>query len=634
MTIVLLTVPVLAQGDADGRDPEFEQEIYDRLAEINPDAVTPFREATLAMDNDDFITANVKYNEVLDLAPDFPDALRRLSYVETRLGNVERGVELARRALSVDDATFNKTALAQALLSLDDSASHQEALGLAQTAVKELPDDDSAQYTLLIAGIVNEDLGAVREASDKLIQMVPDEPMGHFYAGLMAAEDGDWQKAETELIRARELGADPEMVQEILDDGVSGQAQQDRLVRGLLYTVVGWLVGIGVLFVVGSLLSWLTLTAVTRNPSPTQTTGGESFIRSLYRVVIALSSLYFYLSIPFLILIVVAAGGGLLYLIFSVGRVPVRLVAFIAIAVLYTLYAIVRSIFTRVKEQEPGRPLPREDAPALWALTEEVAQRVNTRPVDAIYLTPGTEIAVTEGGGILKKLRGQGHRRLIVGLGVLNGMAQGQFKAIMAHEYGHFSNRDTAGGNLAWQVQLSMRHMAYQLASSGQARWYNPAWLFVNGYYRVFLRITLGASRLQEILADRYAALAYGVQNFAEGLKHVVWRSIAFNMQVNAEVEEAVAQKRILQNLYELPDETEALSNLDEEFERVMNKPTSTYDSHPALKDRIAFLRGVQSPHEGEDSRALIWELLPTAAVLQKTMTAVIQENIRPLRTR
>jgi hypothetical protein len=65
-----------------------------------------------------------------------------------------------------------------------------------------------------------------------------------------------------------------------------------------------------------------------------------------------------------------------------------------------------------------------------------------------------------------------------------------------------------------------------------------------------------------------------------------------------------------------------------------MNKPTSTYDSHPALKDRIAFLRGVQSPHEGEDSRALIWELLPTAAVLQKTMTAVIQENIRPLRTR
>ena len=82
-------------------------------------------------------------------------------------------------------------------------------------------------------------------------------------------------------------------------------------------------------------------------------------------------------------------------------------------------------------------------------------------------------------------------------------MTQGQFKAILAHEYGHFSNRDTAGGDLARWVRASIYRMAYNLAVSGQARWYNPAWLFINGFHRGFLRITQGASRLQEILADR-----------------------------------------------------------------------------------------------------------------------------------
>jgi hypothetical protein len=51
-------------------------------------------------------------------------------------------------------------------------------------------------------------------------------------------------------------------------------------------------------------------------------------------------------------------------------------------------------------------------------------------------------------------------------------------------------------------------------------------------YFRVFLRITLGASRLQEILADRYAALAYGAQNFIEGLRNVIRQSVQFDFQV------------------------------------------------------------------------------------------------------
>src|SRR6185295_2261026 len=116
--------------------------------------------------------------------------------------------------------------------------------------------------------------------------------------------------------------------------------------------------------------------------------------------------------------------------------------------------------------------------PAVRELLDEVAAKVGTRAVDAVYLTPGTAVAVFERGGMLKQLRGKSERCLVLGLGVLDGMALAEFKAILAHEYGHFSNRDTAGGGLALSVRRSLLTMAQGLAEGGAATWYNPAWWF------------------------------------------------------------------------------------------------------------------------------------------------------------
>ena len=209
-------------------------------------------------------------------------------------------------------------------------------------------------------------------------------------------------------------------------------------------------------------------------------------------------------------------------------------------------------------------------------------------------------------------------------------MTQAQFKAILAHEYGHFSNRDTAGGNLAQQVLISIHRMAYGLAAGGQARWYNPAWLFLNGFNRIFLRITLGASRLQEILADRYAALAYGVQTFVDGLVHIVRQNLVFDMQVTQEVREAADQGRDLQNLYLLPSiHDDSLEELEAKLTEAMSKPTSPYDSHPAVKERIELVQKLDVVNDIEESQEPVWSLLPSADELQRQMTAVVQANVR-----
>ncbi len=626
------------QAQSPGRDPTFEQAIYDRLAKISPDAVSVFQEATRAGDAGDNAAAKRGFEQVLTLAPDFPDALRRLSYVEIALGDVQAALDHARRARTVEDSPYNQLAVARALLATEDKANSAEALALAKSAVER--DADAAGYeVLLAAGMANADLDALRLASSKLIQLVPDYPGAHYVAGLLAADDGKWEKSEQELLLARDLGVPADVVQHALDQGIARQARLFRSVRlwltWLAFTLVAWLVGLALIFVLGTLLSALTLAAARRPPSGTgfRVTASERAIRKLYAIVIAFASLYFYISIPLLILIMVTGIVGLIYWITTWDMIPLRLlglVGAIVIVIGYTIFAMLRSMFTRVREAVPGRLLLHDEAPKLWSLAQEVAQRVDTRPVDAIYVTPGCEVAVTERGSLYRKLRGTSERALILGLGVLPALSQGQFRAVLAHEYGHFSNRDTAGGNLALQVRASLLRMASRLTARGFAAWFNPGWLFITGFNRLFLRITLGASRLQEILADRYAAVTFGVRNFVDGLTNIVRQDLAFDMRVSNEVEQATAQSRALHNVYGLPaaDAGPARENLDAALNKVLCRPTSPYDSHPPVQERIRLLQPFAGKYEVEGSPEPAWNLLQNPEAIQNEMTAIIQANV------
>src|SRR6185503_9969406 len=162
-------------------------------------------------------------------------------------------------------------------------------------------------------------------------------------------------------------------------------------------------------------------------------------------------------------------------------------------------------------------------------------------------------------------------------------------KAILGHEYGHYSNRDTAGGAFALSVRNSLAATAHGLASGGAASWYNPAWLFVNGFNRVFLRISEGASRLQEVLADRWAVFAYGADAFEAGLRHVVERGVRFDAHVGLTLKEVVDGKVPLANLYTYApkEKPEDLSNAIEE---ALNRKSSPYDSHPTPAERFALI--------------------------------------------
>jgi Zn-dependent protease with chaperone function len=334
---------------------------------------------------------------------------------------------------------------------------------------------------------------------------------------------------------------------------------------------------------------------------------------------------------PVLLTLVVVIGFGILYGILSVGHIPIKLILIVVVITFVTAWSILKSLFVRRLDEDPGSRLDLDRQPALQALLVDVAERVGTRPVDSVYMTPGTDIAVFERGGMLRQLGGRTERCLILGAGVLEGMRLGPFRAVLAHEYGHFSNRDTAGGGFALAVRMSAVSLARNLAASGAADRYNPAWLFVNGFHRLFLRISQGASRLQEVLADRWAAILYGAQAFEDGLRHVIDRSVRFDAHVRAILQEVVDTKRPLRNLYTYaPSAPTDAAALDVNVSNVLEREPSPYDSHPRPTDRFRWVHALGVRGErAEDDAAPVWGLFADRGAIEELMTGLVRDNVQ-----
>jgi Zn-dependent protease with chaperone function len=376
----------------------------------------------------------------------------------------------------------------------------------------------------------------------------------------------------------------------------------------------GWSILMLLLSLAGLALSRVTLRhadALSTSSAPPQT---SSLLRRVYAGVLVVCCVLYYVSLPLVLLAVLAMAGGTIYAMIEAGHIPIRLVLLLILMVFVTFGAVIKSLFVRTSNQDPGMKLDLMREPKLREALDEVAARIGTRPVDTVYITPDTTIAVFE--------RKHGERCLLLGVAVMEGMPLRAFKAILAHEYGHFSDRDTAGGGYALRVRRSLFLFIVHLAQSGGATWWNPAWWFAKTFHRLFLRISQGASRLQEILADRHAALAYGGAAFAEGLRHVIERDVHFDGHADVEVKRALKSGTPLRSLWSIDDvPSDAASKVD----ALLDRAPSPYDSHPAPRNRIRWVRDiVPSTDDGQATTTMVWDLFSNRSWLEREMTLLV----------
>lgn len=402
-----------------------------------------------------------------------------------------------------------------------------------------------------------------------------------------------------------------------------------------------WLAAIAVagtfvaVLVAGYALSELTLRSTRRARAEGATALPSRALGRAYAFVLAVTVLLFYLVTPVVVVGTVVGGLAFAWQALSEGHFHGRGMLFIGAIVLVSAYAGFSGIWTllRIGGGEPGAPFDLDRAPKLRRLLDEVAERVGTRPIDKVFLTPTSHVGVFEH---------RGARCLVLGIGILEGFSLRGFRAVLAHEYGHFANGDTAGGTRALAVRRTLEEMLASMRDPDVAgrrstellEVANPTWLFLSGFRAVFLRVSQGASRLQEYLADQWAAKSYGPEAFEEGFRHLVGKGLESELVFDAVLEESVRLRHGIDNLYRHRPASVAALDLEPLITAQLERTPGPYDSHPRPVDRFEWVRavadehGVTSPRRDADDA---WTLFEDRESIEVLVTEQVRQHYAKL---
>lgn len=381
-------------------------------------------------------------------------------------------------------------------------------------------------------------------------------------------------------------------------------------VPALLATPVhlAWQVPLGMVLFLG--LSLLGTWAAGRALSSVQLErlGGspERRVDRLYSAVLWYASLLFYVAVPMLLALTLVMTAGLVYALLQLRGVSMQLLATVGILGLGGLVAILRGLFVRPSEPDEGRPLTPSEAPGLFLALAEVAEVAGARRVDRVLLFAGAAVSVREAGGRLQVLLGRGERILHLGLGAVRGLTVSELKAVLAHEYGHFSHGETRLTPIIGRIQSQVLRTLDGLKQLGWSV-FNPVAWFLRAYFFVYLQVTAGHSRRRELLADRVSARTYGGETFARALLKSVEAGDTFHrgLAVAAGLREAGRPTKDLYRTVDATARTTPVSLRALRQEELFSRPVDAYDSHPPPSERVQRVEGLAGQRPVEDTSAL-----------------------------
>ncbi len=315
---------------------------------------------------------------------------------------------------------------------------------------------------------------------------------------------------------------------------------------------------------------------------------------------------------------------GLLYIPYAEVRYLRRIDMFIAVPCLVGALAILAGVWPRRDVFiEPGPRLDAATQPRLFAAIGDVASRLGQELPSEVYLAPDVNAGVGTRGG---RLGAGGRQIMVLGLPLLQALTPLQFRAALAHEFGHEHGGDLRLASRVWRTRAAIVETIQSLAGQGS----HLAHVFVL-YGKIFLRVTHSVSRYQEFSADAYAARACGADALAGALRATERASSSYD----AYLQGCVAP--VLESGFRPP--------LAEGFGRFLGfargeppdeeRLPGPYDTHPPLKARLEAI-GVGTVGEvlaPDSSAALLLDGLPELErkLLFKMVTGVRVKGLEPI---
>ncbi|HLG43180.1 MAG TPA: M48 family metallopeptidase [Planctomycetota bacterium] len=265
------------------------------------------------------------------------------------------------------------------------------------------------------------------------------------------------------------------------------------------------------------------------------------------------------------------AGGGVAYMIAG-GLVG---------AILVLLSILPR----RDRFDPPGPRIDLSNHPGLQQFILAIASDLHQRLPDDTYLTADVNAGVLDRGGFL----GIGRRRvLFLGVPLMGVLTASQFRFVLAHEFGHFHHGDTLLGGWIHAARSSIVRAVEALAGFS-ALLHLPFYL----YAVVFLRLTRNICRHRELMADGLAAEMAGSNISSEALMSSLAAGVAIDSYVGGVMPILKAGYRppFLVGFRAFCKSPEVAEQIARAVRRVLARGAGPYDTHPAVSERLEFLR-------------------------------------------
>lgn len=293
---------------------------------------------------------------------------------------------------------------------------------------------------------------------------------------------------------------------------------------------------------------------------------------------------------------------------------------------LLIVFFLIKFIFSSQKTDRSNlMELSREDAPLLFEMIEKIVFQVGTHFPKKIYLSSEVNASVFYDSSFWSMFLPV-KKNLEIGIGLINTVTQTELEAILAHEFGHFSQRSMKVGSYVYQVNQAIVNMLYDNDSFERVA---ESWASISGYFYFFAKLAmkviqgiqwllrklysyvnlsyLGLSREMEFHADEIAANVTGYQPLASSLYRLNLSDFALqgvfdfyqeridkNMQTKNLFINQSACLNILSEVHEIP----LIHGLPEVNAFTFNRFSQSklvikdqWASHPTVDDRVKKLK-------------------------------------------
>ncbi|HTO47017.1 MAG TPA: M48 family metalloprotease [Burkholderiales bacterium] len=293
-------------------------------------------------------------------------------------------------------------------------------------------------------------------------------------------------------------------------------------------------------------------------------------------------------------------------------------------------WMVLKAMWVRIPPPE-GRVIVRREAPQLFDEIEAVRRGVGAQHIHRVVVTPDFNAAVAQVPRL--GLVGWPANYLVVGLPLMASLTREEFRAVLAHEFGHLSRHHARFGNWIYRIRQTWYRLLAILEHEGSFAtrmfakffdWYAP---YFNAYSFVL-------ARANEYEADRASARVAGagaagsalvaVHAKAAYLENQYWEKLWAGVRDRAEPPTA-PYSDLLARCKQLP------ADVGKAYAKVaLDAKPDLNDTHPSLAERLQAL-GVPARTRYELERSAADELLgPALASLAAEQDRRWHEQVAP----